>query len=410
MSHDSDPVTPAGPTTATEDAFLWLHSAFCRVALPLRAPRAAWTRRVGSVSVRLEPGAAGAALPNGVFLRQMMLHICDTAWRSRNPVVPLGETATELAARLGLDSKAGLMSEQVERVLGAKLFISLDSTPELSVFDARSRPRGPGGAWRSSLRLNAGFFASLVEQAVPLERRILALLAPNPGAIDAYAWIRHALLGQPPTHTVTASWEDLLARFGTGTQDVNAFRPVFEQALRHVFDADLSLSIAVDDEGVSARAAEAEAAVPASVQPEIAVALAAPVAALPPPVVPEPILAPVARPQAPAAPTPVQDTISLRSQITGLSQVIWLRRGHGQDSALVGVTPSARFDADRLTVLAVEPMVMQVSGGLNAQDFERVSAWVMANRDLIDGFWEGAITTAEEIDQRVRKVPAVGWR
>ena len=106
----------------------------------------------------------------------------------------------------------------------------------------------------------------------------------------------------------------------------------------------------------------------------------------------------------------MQDTISLRSQITGLAQVIWLRRGHGQDSALVGVTPNARFDADRLTVLAVEPMVMQVSGGLNAQDFERVSAWVMANRDLIDGFWEGAITTAEEIDQRVRKVPAVGWR
>jgi hypothetical protein len=262
MSHDSDPVAPAGSASAAEDAFLWQHSAFCRVALPARAPRAAWQRRVGSVSVRLEPGAAGAALPNGIFLRQIMLHVCDTAWRSRNPVVPIGDTTAALAATLGLESKAALMSEQVERLLGAKLFISIDGAPDLSVFDARSRPRGPGGAWRSSLRLNAGFFASLVDNAVPLERRILALLAPSPLAIDAYAWLRQALHDQPPTHTVTAGWDELLARFGSGTQDAAAFRPVFETALRHVFDADLSLSIAVDDEGVSARAAEAEVTAP----------------------------------------------------------------------------------------------------------------------------------------------------
>ena len=112
----------------------------------------------------------------------------------------------------------------------------------------------------------------------------------------------------------------------------------------------------------------------------------------------------------PASSALVQDTISLRSQATGLPHVIWLRRGYGPDAALVGVTPSERFDADRLTVLAVEPMVMQVSGGLNQQAFDQVSAWVMANRNLIDDFWAGEITTYDEIDARVRKVPAPGWR
>jgi hypothetical protein len=74
------------------------------------------------------------------------------------------------------------------------------------------------------------------------------------------------------------------------------------------------------------------------------------------------------------------------------------------------VTPGPRFEAERLTVLAVEPMVLQVSGGLNDMDFERVSAWVMLNRDVIDEFWEGHITSFAELHQRVRKAPAQGWR
>jgi len=44
------------------------------------------------------------------------------------------------------------------------------------------------------------------------------------------------------------------------------------------------------------------------------------------------------------------------------------------------------------------------------QDFDRVSAWVMANRDLIDEFWEGDIASAEEVLRRVRKAPGPTWR
>jgi hypothetical protein len=105
-----------------------------------------------------------------------------------------------------------------------------------------------------------------------------------------------------------------------------------------------------------------------------------------------------------------QDSISIGRHLTGLTQVIWLRRGHGEESILVGVTPGPRFEPARLTVLAVEPMVIQVSGGLPQQEFERVSAWVMANRDLIDEFWEGGIETFSEVARRVRKAPAIGWR
>ena len=42
--------------------------------------------------------------------------------------------------------------------------------------------------------------------------------------------------------------------------------------------------------------------------------------------------------------------------------------------------------------------------------FNGVSAWVMANRDLIDEFWEGGIGSAEEVTRRVRKAPGPSWR
>jgi hypothetical protein len=34
----------------------------------------------------------------------------------------------------------------------------------------------------------------------------------------------------------------------------------------------------------------------------------------------------------------------------------------------------------------------------------------MANRDLIDDFWDGQIDAVDEVLRRVRRVPAMGWR
>lgn len=90
--------------------------------------------------------------------------------------------------------------------------------------------------------------------------------------------------------------------------------------------------------------------------------------------------------------------------------MIWLRRSDGRDHTLVGVTPGALFDPDRLTVLAVEPMVLQISGGLNPRDLEGVTAWVIVNRDLNDDFWDGLVTSYDQVSQRLRRVPAPGFR
>ena len=377
------------------------------------------------------------------------MHICDAAFRTNSPVVELGEDAGQLAAKLGLDPKARDLADQWQRVLAARILVSWDGGSAFSVLDARSTPRASGPGWRPSIRLNGRFFASLMDHAVPLDQRVVRELSAAPAALDAYAWIRLSLQHATADQITTTTWDELLRRFGTASQGAAAFRAAFEAALRTIFDVDHSIALAVDDEGVSLRRATPEDTEPAAEdrQPvqastnamDVGVAPAAEPAAAPqstPSVVVAPVVAEpaedvvsdlgIAQPRDPQLGLSVQgdealaataradritqDSISLPRHLTGLPQVIWLRRGHGEDVVLVGVTPSPRFEAHRLTVLAVEPMVIQVSGGLNGQDFERVSAWVMVNRDIIDDFWEGRITSFAEVNRRVRKAPAPGWR
>lgn len=392
---------PAAATAMTQanDTVLWHHAAFCGLALPVRTPRAAWQRSAGGVTLRIEPGSGELPLPSGPLPRLVLLHVCDAAFRAGSPVVALGADAPTLTAILGTADPRAL-AEQAERLFAARIVVAPENGPGLAVFDARGRPRA-AGAWRASVRLAGSFAASLAAQAVPLDRAIALRLAETPLAFDAYAWIRAALHRAPAEATVTAGWDELFTRFAAPAQDAAAFRAAFEAALRAVFEADLSIALAVDDEGVGVRHAAAETA-------ETAEAASEPAA---------PVPAPAAAPAAQAAARAHEDsdeiegdTISLRSHLTGLPQVIWLRRGYGDDSALVGVTPGARFDPERLTVLAVEPIVLEVSGGLGRSELGRVSAWIMANRDLIDDFWAGEITSLAEIGRRIRKVPAPGWR
>ena len=435
-------VAPLTATAQPDDAIIWMHAAFCGLALPVRAARGAWQREAGGTSIRIEPNADEAGLPSGRVLRLGMMRLCDAAVRANSPVVELGEDAGAVAAALGLDPKARDFAEQWQRMLGARILVSWDGGAEFGVFDARSRPRAGAAGWRSTVRLNSRFHASLMQQAVPLDRRVVRELAASPAAIDAYAWIRLCLRDAAEGEIATTTWDELLQRFGTPSQDMAGFRVAFEEALRMVFELDRSIALAVDEEGLSVRHATSgdEEAAAESAEPEAERLRAEPDVAMPAP--PAPAAEPPAVAAAPATDTrdepvaeramppesdpPVQhgngaaaappsdritqDSISLPRHLTGLSQVIWLRRGHGEDSILVGVTPSPRFEADRLTVLAVEPMVIQVSGGLYEQEFERVSAWVMTNRDVIDDFWDGRITSFAEINQRVRKAPAPGWR
>jgi hypothetical protein len=433
---------------------VWYHPVFCQFALPVAETKGSWRREAGSLGLAIETASSEQPTASGWCLRLLLMHLCDQAVRTGNPAVELGADAAALAATLGLPQTEPVLqqiAEQAERLVGAKLTVS-EAQATLGVLDARGQSRRAAAEWRPRIRLNARFHASLVERAVALDRRIVTALAAEPLALDAHAWIRHLLQHQPAGETATVPWGELLNRFGLPGQDLAAFRAGFEDALRMVFAADFSISLAADDEGVTVGVAAPQAEAPVEMPVEAPVEMpvqavaeapqpepaprrreqaprreAEPVAAADPAPRPAPEphrAAPRANAPAPQAPVqqaptqqaPVQQrpeaggAIRIGSHLTGLPVVIWLRRGDAHEQAVIAATPGTRMDPDRLTLLMLEPLIMQVSGGLNQGEFDKVSAWAMANRDLIDQVWEGQIGSFEEVASRVKKVPAPGWR
>ena len=233
MSLDRPPAPMAPNTADTQagDAVIWSHSAFCGIALPMRASRGAWQRETEAASIRIESSSVEEMVPSGRILRLSMIHICDAAFRANSQIVELGEDRTLLAAALGIDPKTRDLTDQWQRLQAARIIWSVGGSGEVSVFDARSRRRAGDLGWRSGVRLSAKFLSSLMEHAVALDRRIVRELSATPAALDAYAWITMSLRLAAMQQIVTTTWDELLSRFGTASQDVAEFRSSFEAVL-----------------------------------------------------------------------------------------------------------------------------------------------------------------------------------
>jgi hypothetical protein len=428
--------TPA----SSSDASLSYHPAFCQLGLPLRAAKTVWQRDVGTAAVTMTPGAAEPSLPAGRLLRVLLLAILDGAVRANAAVVDLSGGALAVAERFGLETtpaKLRDLTEQLDRLVAAKTTVSLDGATPLSLFDGRSRPAVDEAGWRTSVKLNAKFFATLIDRPVVLDLEVVKALLAQPGSLDLYAAVSFASAGLEPAQSAATGWDDLLQRFGTPGQELETFRPQVEESLRSISGLCPMFSLIVADRGVEIRKVPPRPATLRAPRPAPAPAPApapspAPAPLPPPPPVAVQLPLPEPRPpaQAPAplpppaplpqpAPMPVeqqggrrqwQQTMALKSHLTGLQQVIWLQRANGRDDPLVEITPGSRYDPANVTVLALEPVVVQIAGGLYQRDFDRVSAWTMANRDLIDAFWYDEIDDQDEITARVKKVPAPGWR
>ena len=437
-----DTTTPPRPgtadaPTASAATKLSFHPAFCQLGLPLTAGNGPWHRDVGTAAVSIVPAGAAAPLPYGTALRALLLHILDTAVRTEAPVVDLSAGAAAIAARFGLDASAEGQAElttQLERLASSKITISHDGGPALSLFDGRAKAVVDDTGWRLSLKLNAKFFTAFAEKPIVLECSVVSALIKSPATLDVYMAVTFATSDLEPQQSAETSWDDLMARFDVPGQELDSFRPQVEESLRTISGLCPLYSLIVGDEGVKVRKLPPRPVVirapkqpsepkPERVRPEPRhEPRAAPVPEPAPVPVPSPTPAPTPAPVAVPvyeAPEPEyaprssrwpEDMIALKSNLTGLQQVIWLQRANGRDDPLVEITPGGRYDPANVTVLALEPVVVQIVGGLYQRDFERVSAWTMANRDLIDAYWYEEIDDPEEILGLVKKVPAPGWR
>jgi hypothetical protein len=410
------PPGAAGELTAADNDTVWYHRAFCRLALPVRAPsKGSWERATAGVALHMEAGE-GATLPSGRLVRLLLIQLFDAAHRSGGAVIEIGDDPAALASRIGVEPAGPRLAElkdQMSRLLAARITIAWDGGPALSVFDARGRARAGAPQWRSSVRLTARFQAGLAAGAVALERHVLQALAESPAALDLYCWLASELPADATA--LTLAWDELAARFAQPSQTAVEFRAATEPALLAVQQAWPHFASVIRDDAVEFRrsapppAMEPRAPAPRAPEPAAAAEPAPEPIEPPPELTLEEELESAAEPGEPSRRV-LRQSVSLKPHLTGLPQVVWLQRANGRDTVVIEVTPGGRYDADQSTVIALEPVALQVWGGLYARDFERVAAWAAANRDLIDDWWDSRVNEFEEVVQRVKKVPAPAWR
>jgi len=452
-----------------DDAVLWQHGAFCRLALPLSTPKdSLWSRGADGISIAMEAASAaeageGLPLPGGSALRLLLLHVFTAALQGGSAAVEVGGDAAALASSFGpaaTPRRLRELAEQAECLVKARLRVSEGKGAALSVLDARRRSgtrSGPSG-WRPVLHLTERFFASLQQSAVALDRGVVAALAGSAPALDAYAWLTATLPGISADRPVLTTWPELQQHFGEGgPANAVAFRRAFSRSLAAVGAACPMLRFTVGRAGVELQGAVASAA--ASAPEPAAPKLPAPEPDTPPPEVlslpaavptlmhrdaPKRDAAPATVPAVPTAmaadaaiadpdqrpqPNVVQAStrpataeakpnpepqrngcrIRLAPRLTGLGQSVWLRRGEDPSNATFEVTPGGDYNPARRSLLILEPMVLQVQGFLQSRELEQIAAWAAANAGLIQDYWDGSVVSASAIVGRVKPVTASCW-
>jgi hypothetical protein len=102
--------------------------------------------------------------------------------------------------------------------------------------------------WQESIRLDEGFFQSLIEHPLPVRDAAIREIAHRSMALDVYVWLAYRLHRlEKPTQV---SWKALYDQFGGGFHHLRQFRAKFREPLALALAAYPEANVDVDEAGV----------------------------------------------------------------------------------------------------------------------------------------------------------------
>jgi hypothetical protein len=259
---------PGGITLA------FMHTVLCQTCLPYRDPGRdvrEWMRTNGGVSLLVQAGAAQrldrglvkVGLPFGPKPRLILGYLNAQALRQQNPVIDVGGSLTQFVRRLGLDTGGRTKNpvrDQLERLSAARVVLGVKSTTiNTNIVDAFDLWNGEDGQrllWPSVVRLSDGYFRSLMDHAVPLDERALAVLSHTAMGLDIYAWLAQRLHRVPLGQDVLVAWPLLHDQFGVGYGRLRDFRAAFCVALAQVLTVYRDARVEISNRGLVLRRSE----------------------------------------------------------------------------------------------------------------------------------------------------------
>jgi len=221
-----------------------MHAGFAMTALPHKAINGTvWVRQGGNVKLRLESGFDAddrmVGLPFGAIARIILLYLQTEAVKTRSREVELGRSMNHWLTAMGIDNGGKtyrLVREQSRRLSLCRLtfyrvtdeatIVTNGSFVRDAILPSRNDEQLP--LWREAVRLDEGFFQSLIDHPLPVREAAIREIGHRSMALDVYVWLAYRLhqLARP----TAISWKALHDQFGGGYQHVRQFRATIQGA------------------------------------------------------------------------------------------------------------------------------------------------------------------------------------
>ena len=215
------------------------HAGFAMAALPhKKSTETVWQRESGVVKLLVESGldsqAKPVGIPYGSIARLILIYLQSQAVKTRSREVELGASMNAWLGAMGIAAGGKtyqLVREQARRISRCRLtFFRRTGGAELVTNGAFVRDailpldstHGQMPLWQERVRLDEGFYQSLIEHPLPLREVAIRAVSDRSMAIDLYVWLAYRLhvLERP----IEVSWPALKAQFGEGYKELRFFR------------------------------------------------------------------------------------------------------------------------------------------------------------------------------------------
>lgn len=196
------------PDLAEDMAFT--HAIFCQVGLPrskvdgrefMRQSGAAWVN-VQAGYLDEGKGPVQQPIPYGALPRLALAHVSTYAVRNKAKEIPIGDSAAQFLDLMGMGDdgrRYASLRKQMHALAACRLQIGYKGRTfngqAVEQFDAwlANKDTGQRALWPGLMVLSDHFYSSLIESAVPLDKRALHALKGSALALDVYAWLAHRL-------------------------------------------------------------------------------------------------------------------------------------------------------------------------------------------------------------------------
>lgn len=239
------------PDLAEDMAFT--HAIFCQVGLPrskvdgrefMRQSGAAWVN-VQAGYLDEGKGPVQQPIPYGALPRLALAHVSTYAVRNKAKEIPIGDSAAQFLDLMGMGDdgrRYASLRKQMHALAACRLQIGYKGRTfngqAVEQFDAwlANKDTGQRALWPGLMVLSEHFYSSLIDSAVPLDKRALHALKGSALALDVYAWLAHRL-HRIEGRGVTLHWKSLREQFAqeyTGKDADKNFKDAFVPQLRKV--------------------------------------------------------------------------------------------------------------------------------------------------------------------------------